>query len=184
MNQGSLMTSGLLRRWPVVALWMLLGAGATLAHAQDKPVYRCPGNLYTDALSAKEAIAKGCKTLEGTPITVIQSSMPRAASKSVASGGGDKVSADEQKSRDADSRRILEAELRKEEAALEALKKEYNNGQPDRRGDERNAQKYNDRVAELKNAITRKESDIASIKRELGKLSSPANPSSSSSAAK
>lgn len=144
------------------------------AQAQEKAVYRCPGNLYTDALSAKDAIAKGCKTLEGAPITIIQSQAPRAPARSgTASGsGGEKVSSADQKARDADSRSILEAELRKEEEALAALKKEFNNGEPERRGDERNYQKYIDRVAEMKASIARKEADVASIKRELGKLGS------------
>ncbi|HIV73425.1 MAG TPA: hypothetical protein H9903_21000 [Candidatus Aquabacterium excrementipullorum] len=146
------------------------------AQAQEKAVYRCPGNLYTDALSAKEAAAKGCKTLEGAPITVIQSQMPRTAPRSSTSGSsaGEKVSSEDQKARDADSRSILEAELRKEEESLAALKKEFNNGEPERRGDERNYQKYIDRVAEMKAAIARKEADIASLKRELAKLGSSA----------
>ena len=147
------------------------------AHAQDKPVYRCPGNLYTDALSAKDAVAKGCKTLEGAPITIIQSQAPRTPPRTgAASSGGEKVSSSDQKARDADSRSILEAELRKEEEALAALKKEFNNGEPERRGDERNYQKYIDRVAEMKAAIARKEADVASIKRELGKLGSASSP--------
>ena len=50
------------------------------------------------------------------------------------------------------------------------MRKEYNNGEPERRGDERNFQKYQDRVAEMKSAIARKESDIAAIKREISKL--------------
>lgn len=155
------------------------------AQAQDKPVYRCPGNLYTDALSAKDAAAKGCKTLEGAPITVIQSQPLRAAPRSgtVSGGGGEKVSSADQKARDADSRSILEAELRKEEETLAALKKEFNNGEPERRGDERNYQKYIDRVAEMKAAIARKEADVASIKRELSKLGGAASPSSPPSTA-
>ena len=60
--------------------------------------------------------------------------------------------------------------MRKEEEALAALKKEYNNGEPERRGDERNYQKYLERVAELKASVARKESDVAALKRELGKL--------------
>lgn len=154
------------------------------ARAQDKPVYRCPGNLYTDALSAKDAAAKGCKTLEGAPITVIQSQMPRVAPRATASSGssgGEKVSSQDQRARDADSRNILEAELRKEEEALAALKKEYKNGEPDRLGDERNYQKYLDRVAAMKAAITRKEADVASIKRELSKLGGGSSASSSGS---
>ncbi len=148
--------------------------------AQDKPVYKCPGNLYTDAYSAKEAIAKGCKTLEGAPITIIQAYRPKPAVKtstgSSSSAGSTpgspegRVNAGNQKSRDADSRFILETELKKEEEALASLRKDYNNGQPERRGDERQSNKYNERVQSMKDALTRKEADVASIRRELAKL--------------
>lgn len=69
----------------------------------------------------------------------------------------------------------------KEEEALAALKKEYKNGEPDRLGDERNYQKYLDRVAAMKAAITRKEADVASIKRELSKLGGASSAGSGSS---
>lgn len=163
----------------------LLATAASAAQAQEKPVFRCPGNLYTDALSSKEASDRGCKTLEGAPITVIQSQTPRAAPRVSSGGGGgggssgERVSSDDQRARDADSRRILEAELRKEEESLAALLKEYNNGEPARRGDERNFQKYLDRVNEMKSAIARKEADVGSIRRELAKLV-PANAPSGS----
>ena len=65
------------------------------------------------------------------------------------------------------------SELKKEEDKLAQLQKDYNNGEPERRGDERNYQKYQDRVAEMKAAIARKESDIAAIKREITKLPAP-----------
>jgi hypothetical protein len=139
---------------------------AGVAHADDKPVYRCPGNLYTDALSAKEASEKGCKTLDGAPITVIQSIKPKQAVMTPNSGN-EKVGADDQKARDADKRRILEAELRKAEDDLAAVQKQYNNGQPERQGDERNFQKYQDRVNDLKAAVTRKQADVDALKREL-----------------
>jgi hypothetical protein len=150
--------------------------GVAHAQAQDKPVYKCPGNLYTDALSAREAQDKGCKTLDGAPVTVIQSNVPRSSGGTSTgasgrpAGGGERVGADDQKARDADARLILDAELKKEEEALSKLQQEYNNGQPERRGDERNFQKYQDRINELKAAITRKESDVASLRRELSKL--------------
>ncbi len=169
-------------------LTTLLAALATLpAWAQDpnKPVYRCPGNpvLYTDSLSAKEAKDKGCRTLEGAPITVIQSVRPRVSGPvpSASRGEGSKVDANEQRARDTDARRILEDELRKEEQQLAALQKEYNNGEPERRGDERNFQKYQDRVAELKAALARKESDIAALRRELGNQPQPQPQSQSQS---
>jgi hypothetical protein len=176
MEQGSLMRR--CNAWLLAALG--LSVSLSQAMAQEKPVYRCPGNLYTDALSAKEAADKGCKTLDGAPITVIQSVPVRKVSPSSGSGGSggtpsasspeQRVTPEDQKARDTDARRILEAELRKEEDALAALRKEFNNGEPERRGDERNAQKYQDRVNEMRNALIRKEADVVSIKRELSKL--------------
>jgi len=53
---------------------------------------------------------------------------------------------------------------------LAELQQEFNNGEPERQGGERNYQKYADRVAEMRSAINRKEEDIAAIKRELAKL--------------
>ena len=82
-----------------------------------------------------------------------------------------RVDADDQRARDADARAILEAELKKAEARQAELLKEYNNGEPEKLGPEhRNHQKYLDRVAELKASIARNESDIAGLKRELGRV--------------
>jgi hypothetical protein len=164
----------------VLAVLSALVPLAASAQAASAPVYRCPGNpvLYTDALSAKEAKDKGCRTLEGSPITVIQGAAPKAKvvnTASVASSAASRpaearVDPADQKARDTDSKRILAAELRKEEERLAALQKEFSAGEPERRGDERNYQKYTDRVAEMKASIARKESDILSIKREIAKL--------------
>ena len=154
-------------------------AGA--AQAQDKPVYRCPGPpvLYTDAISAQEARDKGCRTIEGTPITVISAPARRPAPPPAAvvrSPGssvspGERVDPAEQRARDSDARRILSEELRREEDRLVEMRREYNNGEPERRGDERNYQRYIDRVSDLRSAIQRKEGDVAALRREMGKLS-------------
>jgi hypothetical protein len=138
-------------------------------------VYRCPGTpvLYTDALSADEAKSRGCKAIESAPVTVLQDSQPRASAPAPAAPprtAQQRVDPADQRARDGDARRILNDELQREQAALAELQREYNGGQPDRRGDERNYQKYLDRVAELKAAVDRKEADVAAIKRELGKL--------------
>lgn len=154
---------------------VMLAALAVGAAAQERVVYKCPGNLYTDALTPKEAETKGCTRLEGAPVTVIQSTpAPRRdnppSAAGAARGPDTKVDPNDQKARDADKRRILESELQREEQRLAGLKAEYNNGQPERRGDERNYQKYLDRVAEMKAGIERSEADIAALKRELAKL--------------
>jgi hypothetical protein len=66
---------------------------------------------------------------------------------------------------------VLETELKKAEERQAQLLKEYNNGEPEKQGSEaRNYQKYLDRVAEMKAEITRNESDIAGIRREIGRL--------------
>ncbi len=164
-----------------VALVFAVLCSAGHAFAQSNTVYRCPGNIYTDTISAKEAKERDCRTLEGVPITVIQSIKPRVEAKPAGAQGASaarnsegradaKVDPVAQRSRDSDARRILESELRAETDRLETLQKEYNNGEPERRGEERNFQRYQDRVAELKAGIARKEGDIAALKRELAKL--------------
>jgi hypothetical protein len=161
-----------------------LGLSITLlsplpAAAQAGAVYRCPGPpvLYTDALSADEARERGCRTIEGAPITVIQATKPRPAATGAGngtpaarSGGEGKVDPAAQRQRDGDARHILEAELKREEEKLVVLRRDYNNGDPERRGEERNFQRYLDRVAEMKAGIARAESDIAALKREIAKL--------------
>lgn len=157
--------------------WALAAVGGASAQTQDRPVYRCPGPpvLYTDAISPAEAQKRGCRTIENAPVTVIQSAPPRAPARAATGAAAERpaesrVNADEQRRRDSDARRILEAELKREEQNLAALQKEYNNGEPERLGSERNYQRYLDRVAEMKAGIERKEADIEAIKRELAKL--------------
>ena len=160
----------------LVALVAVSVSAPRPAHAQaaGSIVYRCPGNLYTSELTAKQADEKGCRTIEGAPITVIQGARPRTGAPvppaPVARPADSKVDPAAQRTRDNDSRRILEAELKKEEEQLAQLTKEFNGGEPERRGDEKNYQKYLDRVAELKAAIARKESDVSALRREIGKL--------------
>jgi hypothetical protein len=160
---------------------LMLIALPTLAQEASKPVYRCPGPpvLYTDALSAQEAKEKNCRTIEGAPITIVQAPpKPKptaagpapAASNGAPSRPGEKVDPAAQRARDSDAKRILSDELKREEERLAALVKDFNGGEPERRGDERNFQKYADRVADMKAAITRKEADVAALKRELAKL--------------
>lgn len=161
---------------------LLLALAAGPAWAQTPSggvVYRCPGTpvLYTDALTPAQARERGCTTIEGAPITIVQgtrrpppASAPAAAPGAAPRPAGERVDPGTQRERDTDARRILSDELRKEEERLAELKREYADGQPERRGDERNYQRYLDRVAEMKAAILRKEADVAALKRELAKL--------------
>ena len=108
--------------------------------------------------------------MEVQPPTTIPAPKARPAAATVPTGSAaSKVDAQEQKARDTDARKILQDELIKAQASLDALQKEYNNGQPERKGDEKNFQKYLDRTADLKAQIDRTQSDINAITRELAK---------------
>ena len=148
------------------------------ALAQDR-IYRC-GNEYTN--NAAQAKERGCKLVEGGNVTVVEGTRPAAAggggaaapasSKAASSpANAPRVAAPDQRARDADARAILQDELRKAESRLADLRKEYNDGSPQRSALElRNPQGYIERTAELKAAVTRVEADIAGIKREIGRL--------------
>jgi len=153
--------------WALVGLVVLAAAPAFAA--EPNVTYKCPGRIYSNTMTAKEAKEKGCTVLEGS-VTVIQGTKPRPVSTgSASSPPGSKIDPADQRARDSDARRILEGELKREEDRLAEMKTEYNNGQPERQGGEKNYQKYLDRVADMKAAIARKEGDVAALKRELQK---------------
>lgn len=135
------------------------------------PIYRC-GNEYTNTVP--ESQKAQCKLVEGGNVTVVQGFKPPAATPvrvAAAAQSGTRVDSADQKSRDSDARLILDAELKKAEARQRELVAEYNNGEPEKRGDEgRNYQKYLDRVADLKASLARNDSDIAGIRRELARI--------------
>lgn len=159
------------------AMLVALSASAQApAAATASQVYRCPGppDVYTNAITPAEARERGCRKIEGTPLTIIEGRPPARPAASAPSRPADsKVDPSSQRQRDSEARRILQDELRKEEERLGVMQKEYNNGEPERRADERNYQRYLDRVAEMKAAITRKEADISALKREIAKLPPP-----------
>ena len=159
----------------LVVLPCLVAASPALA--QDA-IYRCGNEYINDAALAKQ---RGCKLMQGGNITIIQGTKPQqinnpapkasSSSSSSSRSSGSRIDTADQRSRDSDARAILEAELKKAQDRLEQAKKAYANGEPEKEGIEgRNYQRYLDRVAELKAAKERAESDVSSISRELGRL--------------
>jgi hypothetical protein len=161
--------------------------GASLANAQSKVAYRCPtvNNVTHFTDNKVEADRLGCTVLTGGNVTVIEATKVQTSPGgqstapvrvATAPQAGSRIDGTEQRARDSDSRAILETELRKAEAKQAELLKEYNNGEPGKIGGEaQNNQKYIDRVAEMKANIARNDSDIAGIKRELGRTTPPRN---------
>lgn len=161
---------------PIASIrWIALATTSAFllpALAQER-IYRC-GNEYTN--NAVVAKSRGCKLMEGGNITIVQGTTPQAATPRTSTAPAAPRSAPrndsaEQRSRDSDARLILESELRKAEERLSQAQKAYANGQPEKEGIEsRNHQRYLDRVAELKSAVTRAESDVSGLRRELGRM--------------
>ena len=152
----------------LVAMSLLVLAAPGAQAAQDV-YYRCPNNVFTNTLTPREAEAKGCKAMEAQQPTTIPAPKMRAPAAVSPNASGTRVEAQEQKARDSDARKILQDELIKAQGRLDVLQKEYNNGQPERQGDEKNYQKYLDRTADLKAQIDRTQADITAITRELSK---------------
>lgn len=124
---------------------------------------------------------KGCKRLNVQPLTTVpaprvpppaaNANPVRPAVDQRAAASFPRVDADAQRARDNDRRRILEDELKAEEDKLAKLRSEFNNGQPERHGDEtRNFARYQERVARMGEDIQRSEANIAALRRELALL--------------
>lgn len=142
----------------------------------DGVIYKCtPPNgstEYTDVYRGSY-----CKSMD-LPGVVIPApprhGAPRSAAQNAAPaatpGEFPRVDSAEQRARDADRRGILEDELKNETQKLAELRKEFNNGEPERRGDERNYAKYQERVAALRDSIGRSEKNIEALKREIANI--------------
>ena len=159
-------------RLSILAASLVLATGAAQA---DTTIYKCvdaDGRIeFTDSLK------KNCKPLD------LPSSIPAPAKARSGPGQGraptqtaaapadfPKVSNYLQKQRDDDRRGILNDELRNEEKKLAELRREFNGGEPERQGNERNYAKYQERVAEMKDNIGRAEKNVDALKREIANI--------------
>jgi hypothetical protein len=120
---------------------------------------------------------KGCRRQDVGPVTTVPA--PRAPPRNVVANGVEqratpanypRVDGETQRSRDGDRRRILEDELRAEEDRVARLREEFNNGEPERRGDERNYARYQERVQRMQEDIQRGETNIVALRREIASL--------------
>lgn len=93
-----------------------------------------------------------------------------AAAPTVTPSDFPRVDNAQQKARDDDRRAILSDELRSEERRLAELRKEFNGGEPERQGNEKNYAKYQARVAEMRDNIFRSEKNVEALKRELANI--------------
>lgn len=161
---------------PRILLLLALSAGA--AHAQQGDIVVCVDESGRKTYTNTGA-TRGCKRVDVPPLTTVPAPrLPAAAAGNPVRPAVDqrtaasfpRVEAEIQRARDNDRRRILEDELKAEEEKLTRLRGEFNDGQPERHGDERNYARYQERVARMQEDIRRSESNVEALRRELSLL--------------
>ncbi len=158
--------------FPKWALVMVLSSA--WAVAQDD-IYLCINDKGMKEYRNTD-ITKNCKKVPlpaGTSVPAPASAhkpAPAPAQAGSAAGDFSRVDGAMQKTRDAERRQILLDELQREERRQTELREAFNNGEPERSGDERNYAKYQERVAAMKAELARSEKNIEALKREMSSV--------------
>jgi hypothetical protein len=149
---------------------LALYAGAACAQGE---VYVCMNDKGTKEYK-NTGMTKGCKRVDLQGVTMIQGgSVNKPVVQTVAARSPSsfpKVDSGTQKVRDNDRLQILQDEMKSEEKKLADLRKDFNNGEPERVGGERNYAKYQERVAGMKENISRSEKNVEALRREISNL--------------
>ena len=166
------------RLLPSVAAALVAGLPA-VSLAQSSDIYMCVDEQGNKSFQ-NVGTAKGCKRMDVGPVLSLPAARMPAARAGAQPAVDERVSAspaafpkvdrDTQRTRDGDRRRILDDELKAEEERLARLRTEYNNGEPERRGDERNFALYQERVLRLREDIARVETNVGALRREIALL--------------
>lgn len=146
--------------------------------AQSSDIFLCVDDQGNKSFQ-NVGSGKGCKRVDVGPVLSLpaprqpanRGTRPAVEERvTVSPAAFPRVDRDTQRTRDSDRRRILEDELRAEEERLGGLRAEFNSGEPERRGDERNYALYQERVQRLRDDITRVENNVSALRREIALL--------------
>jgi hypothetical protein len=168
---------------------MVVALAASMAHTTaraDSVVYKCLDK--SGRVEFTDINKSGCKAIDlpgyvATPAPRIatpaapaaprqqaRSAPTQVASAAPAPDAFPRVDSVTQRTRDEGRRDILNEELRAEEQKLADRKREFNNGEPERQGNEKNFAKYQERVAQMRDDIGRTEKNIQALRRELANI--------------
>lgn len=166
-----------MRRTEAAAI-LALAAGLVHPGARaDSAVYKCVDK--SGHVEFTDINKPGCKVLDlpgylpapraPTPPAAMHQGAARPAS-SPSPASFPRVDSYTQHARDDERREILEDELHAEEQKLAGLKRDFNNGEPERQGNEKNYAKYQERVAQMRDDISRSEKNVEALKREIANI--------------
>lgn len=139
------------------------------AHAEIYKIIDANGKITYSNIPAK-----GAQRLNLEPLSSIPSSAPSGRPRSAAANSTPpsfpRVDSDTQKKRDDMRRKLLNDELSAEMKHLAESRLALTDGENVRLGNERNYQKYIDRIQQLKDNVTMHEKNVAALQKELSNL--------------
>lgn len=139
-------------------------------------IYKCVDTQGRVTYTNDKSASRGCTPLSSDlPVSSIPATKraePRGASSTgeTEAGSFPRVTPNAQRERDDSRRKILMDELAAEEASLLEARKELEEQESMRLGNERNYQKKLDRVQPFKDRVALHERNIEALRREIGNL--------------
>ena len=154
----------MINRYPIL---LLLALAAATARADT--LYKCVDSSGVVLYTNQKGGGKNCTVLsQDKPVSTI--SAPKPVPRAGTPSDFPRVSEGTQKGRDTDRRKILEQELATEQEKLEQARKDLSEGEAVRLGNEKNYQKYLDRVQGLKDGVALHERNLEALRREIANL--------------
>lgn len=145
-----------------------------LVPAAHADVFKCVDDsghtTYTNNKPASGKSSSCTLMTKEQPVNSVPAARKPGSSGNATPPSFPRVTDDTQKSRDSDRRQILQNELETEQKLLAAARKELAEQEAVRNGDERNYQKYLDRLQSYKDRVALHERNIEALTKELSRL--------------
>ncbi len=145
-------------------LTLLLAFASISAHGDT--LYKCTDDSGHATYTNQKGGGKNCKVMaQDQPVSTFSAPAKRATP-----GDFPRVSADTQKKRDDDRRKIIEGELATEQKGLEDAKKALADQEAVREGGERNYQRVLDRLKPYQDDVELHQRNVDALQKELSNL--------------
>ncbi|HUW37128.1 MAG TPA: DUF4124 domain-containing protein [Rhodocyclaceae bacterium] len=148
-------------------LLLLLVLGSGLVRADT--LYKCIDDTGVVLYTNQKGGGKNCIVLsQDQPVSTY--APPKPVPRQATPSDFPRVTDSTQKGRDSERRKILEQELATEQQSLDQARKDLAEGEQIRLGNEKNYQKYLDRVQKLKDNVALHERNVEALRREMATL--------------
>jgi hypothetical protein len=159
------------RFFAVSGIWLTLAAGTSQAQ-QEVTIWSCKDKDGRTSVTnlREDTVGKNCRVVQQSRVQVVPAVTPSAKPAAKPPTSFPREDANARASAKARQRDILERELSQEEELLAKSRKELNEQEAVRYGDERNYARVLERLQKYKDAVELHEKNVESLKRELANL--------------